>query len=286
MYNLLDPSLHSIANLAKTRIEQKFNVRISNIERGFDNNLHYVPTFFGKTNTHYIVCEVSNRPFPVHIKSVYADILQQNLSVKLFVIYTSEFTISAKELQIDINNAKLFGIGLIYVDESNNSVNIQNEAISVPLNLPIYSIDLKSFDKKIRHLIEEAYSIYANGNPKHAVQELGQIIERIIKNVAIEAKGLNHYTNGSDPNNPAIAFGSIIDDLIRNAILNVTFLNRVRGYTEDRNNVSHRINSIPKSIALENKLKLDFQNALRILKELPTFTSKGKNNFKYKLKII
>jgi hypothetical protein len=286
MYNYLDPSLHSIANLAKVRFEQKFNIRITNFESGFDNNLHYAPTFWGKTKTHFIVCEVSNRPFPLQTKAIYVDILQQNLSVKYFVIYPNEFNISAKELQSDIDNAKLYGIGLMKIDETNNGISLQNEAISIPLNFPSSNLQLSKYNKKLRHLIEEAYSIYINGNPKHAVQELGQLIECAIKNVAIEAKRVSHYTDGFNPNLPTTAFGNIINDLIRHGILNATFLNRVRGYTEDRNNVSHRVNSITQSIRLENKLKLDFQNGLRILEELPGFIFQGRNNYKYKLNII
>ena len=286
MYIVLDTDLHKIANLAKVRLENKFNIKINNIETGFNNELSYAPTYWGKNKTHFIVCEVSNRPFPLTIKSIYADIMHLNLSVKYYVIYPNEISISASELNKDLDNARLFGIGLLKVDESTNSINVQQEAISIPLNFSPSNLQLNKYNKKLRHLIEEAYSMYISGNPKHAVQELGQIIERAIKNVAIEAKASSHYNDGHDPNSPTTAFGNIINDLIRHAILNVTFLNRVRGYTEDRNSVSHRVNSIAASIKLENKLKLDFQNALRILEELPINTNNGKNGFKYKLNII
>jgi len=286
MYSFLDPNLHVIAELARTRLEQKFNIKITQFEKGFDTNLEYAPTFFGKTNTHYIVCEVSTRPFPAQVKAIYVDILHQNIPVKYFVVYTNDFTISASELQKDIENAKLFGIGLINIDKTSQRINIQNEAVSVTLNLPSSSLQLNKFNKKFRPLIEESYSMYINGNPRHGVQELGQIIEQVIRNLAIESKRLAHYTNGLNPNLPNSAFASIIDDLIRNGIVNVAFLNRVRAFAEDRNSVSHRVNSIRKSQLLENKLKLDFQTGLRILEEIPGVFSNGKNGFKYKIKIV
>lgn len=284
-YSFLHPDLHTAADLTKVRLEQKYNIRITNFENGFDSSVEYAPTFFGRTNSHFILCEVSTRPFPIHLKSIYADIQNQNLPVKLFVVYPDELDISAKDLQNDITNAKNFGIGLINV-RTNNTLLIQHEPISIPLFIPSASLSLNKFNRKFKHLIEEAYSMYVNGNPKHGVQELGQIIEQAIRNLAIEAKRLLHYNNGVNPNLPTSAFAIIIDDLIRNGIINVAFLNRVRAYAEDRNSVSHRVTSLKKSLILENKLKLDFQTGLRILEEIPSVFGNGKNGFRYKIKVV
>ena len=125
-YSFLHPDLHMAADLTKVRLEQKYNIRIANFENGFDSSIDYAPTFFGKTNSHYILCEVSTRPFPIHLKSIYADVQNQNLPVKLFVAYPDELLdISARELQTDIANAKNFGIGLINV-RVNNIISIHS----------------------------------------------------------------------------------------------------------------------------------------------------------------
>lgn len=284
-YSFLHPDLHSIANITKTRLEQKYNIRITDFEKGFESNVEYSPTFFGKTKSHYILCEVSTRPFPIQIKSIYADIQNQNIPVKLIVAYPDEIEISARDLQTDITNAKTFGIGLISV-RSNGTLTIHSDPISIPLFLPQASIGLNTFHSKFKHLIEDAYSVYSNGNPKHGVQELGQIIEQVIRNLAIQARRLGHYTNGVDPNLPGSPFATIIDNLIANGIINVAFLNRARAYAEDRNGASHRINSLKKSLIQEQKYKLDFQTGLRILSEIPNIFSNGKNNFRYKIVII
>ena len=75
--------------------------------------------------------------------------------------------------------------------------------------------------------------------------------------------------------------GNIVDDLVRENILDKAILGRCRGYVEDRNRVSHKPRNLKKAIELERKLKLDFQTGLRILEELPIkLVSKS-----YKLKL-
>lgn len=280
MYNLLeDPELIIIADLAKSRLSSRYALRNCNVEKAFDSSISFVPTFNWKTPTHYIVCEVSDRPFPLTIKELFADISANGLSVKLMVIYPSDTKLSVKEFQQDIEKAKLFGIGLVSVDISTGNVVIQQEGLSVQLHQP--KIDIKKFTPKLRPNIESVYTTYSNGDAKHAVQELGQIIETIIRNVAIQAKRKGNYSSGGDPSNEKYAFGNIVDDLVRENILDKAILGRCRGYVEDRNRVSHKPRNLKKAIELERKLKLDFQTGLRILEELPIkLVSKS-----YKLKL-
>ena len=277
MYSILDPSLFAIADSAKLRITERYALKNCQVEKAFDSSIKFVPTFHWKTTTHFIVCEVSNRPFPVTIKEIFADISVQGLSVKLIVVYPANNTLSTKEFQEDFSKAKLFGVGLVSVD--NGNLKIEHEGLSVQLHQA--KVDLAKFVKKLRPSIEAAFTTYSNGDAKHGVQELGQIIENIIRHVAIEAKGKRDYASGGNPSDDKYAFGNILDDLVRESIMDKAILGRCRGYVEDRNRVSHKPRTLKKAVELEGKLKLDFQTGLRILDDLPNKIA-AKN---YKLKI-
>lgn len=282
-YELLEPDLVEIAEKSILKIQERFNLKNVKIEEAFNSEINYKPTLHWKTKTHIIVCEIASSPFPDSIKYFYSEIVVKGLPVKIIIAYPINRQINITEYNKQLNKAKEYGIGLISLDE-NGLAELENIGLSIPLHIP--KITLTKYKKNLRHSIEDAYSVYINGNPRHGVQELGQIIEQTIRNLAIQAKRLGHYTDGVNPNLPASSFATIIDDLIRNSILSRTFLNRVRAYTEDRNSVSHRVNSIKQSIIIENKLKLDFQTGLRILEEIPSIFNSGKNGFKYKVKII
>lgn len=266
-YVILEAELHQIAHSAKIRLEQKYSIKISNFEKPINTSIEYVPTFFGQTKFHYIVCEVASRPFPIHLKSIYADIINQSLPVKLFVLYTKN-NLSSSEINKDIALAKKFGVGLLNVDDENN-VNIVYEPVSIPLFIPESTIDYKRIDKKLVHKIEEAYAVYLGGNPRQGVQAIGQVVERVIRDVGIQKYGTAPYTTGPDPTLDGSSFGNIVDEMIRHSILKQTFLNRVRGFVDDRNSTSHIAKNIKQQIALEKKYKLLFETGLRIIEDVP-----------------
>lgn len=268
-YSILQQEYHSIADFARSRLESKYSIRISNFETPIKSDIEYVPTFWGKTKFHYIVCEVASRPFPVHLKSIYIDILSQTLPVKLFIIYTND-NLSSAELNKDITSAQKLGVGLLNVDDS-NIVNVVNEPVSIPLFIPESSIDYKKITNKLAHKVEEAYSVYLGGNPRLGVQAIGQIIERVIRNAAIQRYGTLPYNSGPDPSLDSSSFGSIVNEMIRHSVLKTTFLNKVRAFVDDRNSTSHIAKNIKQQSALEKKYKLLFETGLRILEEAPLF---------------
>ena len=279
MYSILDPSLFVVADLAKSRLSDRYGLNNCQVEKPFDSSINFVSTFHWKTSTHYIVCEVSNRPFPKTIKAIFADILVKGLSVKLIVVYPANCTLSTKEFQEDIKDAKSFGIGLVSVDEVYNSAVIDYEGLSIQLHQP--KVDLNKFVKKLRPSVEGALTTYYNGDTKHAVQELGQIVENIIRNVAIDAKKKGTSKKGGDPKSDKYPFAKVVDDLVNEVIIDQAILGKCRGFVEDRNRVSHKPKTSKKAIELDRKLKLDFQTGLRILEDLPQKIS-AKN---YKLKV-
>lgn len=266
-YSILPQEYHSIADSAKTRLETKYSIRITNYETSIKSEIEYVPTFWGKTKFHFVVCEVASRPFPVHLKSIYADIFNQSLPIKLFITYTNS-SLNTTELNKDIALARKFGVGLLNVDE-NNIVNVVYEPVSIPLFIPESTIDYKKLTKKLSHKVEEAYAVYIGGNPRQGVQAIGQIVERVIRNIGIQRYGTAPYTTGPNPASDSASFGNIVDEMIKHSILKPTFLNRVRGFVDDRNSTSHIAKNIKQQSTLEKKYKLLFETGLRILEDIP-----------------
>lgn len=282
-YLLIEPDLVVVAEKSIGVIQQRFNTRKVKIEQPFNSKINYKPTLHWKTKTHIIVCEIASSPFPNSVRELFSEVSVKGLPVKLFISYPANRQNDIRKYREEVKKAKEYGIGLISLND-NNEVEIENLGVSISSHIP--QISISHYKKNLRNSIEDAYSVYINGNPRHGSQELGQVIEQIIRNIAIEAKRKGHYNNGVDPNLPQSAFASILDDLIRNSILKQTYLNRVRAYTEDRNSVSHRVNSLKKSREIEGKLKLNFMTGLRILEETPAFFKEGKNGYRYKVKLV
>lgn len=277
-YTILQQEYHPIADYARARLESKYSIKFSNFETPIKSDIEYVPTFWDKTKFHYIVCEVASRPFPVHLKSIYIDILNQSLPVKLFIVYTND-NLSSNELNRDIALARKFGVGLLNVNDS-NIVNVVNEPISIPLFIPESTIDYKKLTNKLSHKVEEAYTVYVGGNPRQGVQAIGQIVERVIRNVAIQKYGKDTYNTGPNPALDTSSFGKIVDEMIKYSILKTTFLNRVRAFVEERNSTSHITKNIKQQFALEKKYKYQFETGLRILEDVPIMIKEKKLKLK------
>ncbi len=277
MYSLLDTELHFVANGASERLRQRFGLKLPKIEEAFSSKISWRPTLHWKTNTHYIVCEISNSPFPISLMSFFSEITVEGLPVKIFIAYPEENDLTLKEFKAQTLKAKTYGIGLVSV-ENNGDATIENQGISIPLHLA--KQDLSSFRKVLKPSIEGACATYMNGDAKHAVQELGQIIECAIRSLAIQAKKKGTLSIGGDPSSSSYSQGNIIDDLMSKRIISNAILGRCRGFVDARNEVSHKPRTKKKAIEQEKKLKENFLTGLSILKDLPSKISEKNYRFK------
>jgi len=109
---------------------------------------------------------------------------------------------------------------------------------------------------------------YMNGNPKHGVQELGQIIEAYLLNLAFQAKKKGKFpsrlTKGVH-----IPLSSLLDNLIQHRVIDRGLLGNCRGFVKPRNNTSHRAKTIREAQQIEKKHKENFLKAITILEEMP-----------------
>lgn len=267
-YNLLPAHLHNIADAAITAIKIRYNLGNPAIEESIDPRIGWQPTLLWKITTGFIACEVHETPMPIIIKSAFGDISTSGIPVRIIVAHPSNHSISQSDFIKESNEVKRFGCGLISINED-NSPTFHCQGIDVPLYFP--APKFSEFHRKIQSDIQKAYELYINGDPRHGVQELGQMIENIITHLGYQAKNRNTLRTGGFP--PLAGrhypFASLVEDLMHDNVIDNGILGRCRGFAEDRNACSHRPRSIKQAIEVNNKLRTAMSGGLHILGEIP-----------------
>ena len=272
MFELLDNELFDTASLAKAKIAQRYALKKCEIEKSFSPHISFVPTLHWKTNTHLILCEVSNRPFPITIKEVFADISVKGMPVKIFVAYPKNAMTDIKEYHNDILKAKEYGIGLLSIDDSKIAT-VEYPGISIPLHLS--KLDISKYIKIIRPSVEEAFESYMiDGKPDVGLQKLGQLIENIVLNIAKQAKKKGKFTNSAFNPPKFIAQSSLLDKMITEKVIDIGILGNCKSFAKERNSVSHKPSTSKEVKTIEEKLKSNFLFGLKILEEIPNYAVK------------
>lgn len=266
-YKLLPAHLQPIADAAEIVIKLKLNIGNPIIESSIDPKISWSPTFHWKTPTGVIACEVHESPFPVSVRLAFSDITASNLPIKIIVVNPSNTSRTQAEYLKELTEIKRIGCGVLTIGDD-GSGNFQHHGIEVPLF--IAPPKFASFPQKIRPEIQHAYDIYINGDPRHGVQEIGQLIENAIINLADQAKKKGKLTSGGFTS-PSIYYAqaNLIEDLMRDRVIDNAILGKCRGFVEDRNGSSHRPKSVKQSIEVNKKLKNAMAAGFLILEELP-----------------
>jgi hypothetical protein len=266
-FSILPPHLHAVANAANLIIKARYSLPDGIVEQEIRPDIPLRPTLHWKTSTHYLACEVAERPFPVSINQQFTDLVSTGQPIRIIVAYPKEDGLSLSDYRSYTKQSKNCGIGYMWVDDNNNG-DIEYRGVSLALHIP--PVDLKVFKKSLKPFIKDAYEHYMyNGDPSVGLQKLGQLVENIIYNVAKQAKRKSNFTfsgfNPPDYIRPSV----LIDEMIKGKILNVPILGRCRDFANDRNAVSHKAKSRTKAAEIEDKLKENFIIGTRILKDLP-----------------
>lgn len=279
-FKLLPNNLHSYGIAANSIIKRRYSLPDGILEKEIHTDIPIQPTFHWKTKTHYIACEVAERPFPVSIKQQFADIVASGQPIRIIVAYPKANQLSVAEYQKDIENCKKFGIGYMGIDD-NKKGSIEYEGISLSLYIPFPS-DFSTFKSQIRNSIYESYEHYLlKGDPDVGLQKLGQVVERLLYTTAEQAKKIGKF-NSTDFKPPKyIQQSRLINAMIKENVLDNGILGRCKDFANDRNGVSHKPNSLIEAKRVEKKLKDHFIAGSNILEDLPIEIAKKK----YKVRI-
>jgi hypothetical protein len=271
--SLLLPHQHVIANTANLVIKMRYGVHDAKVLSSIDKNVPWRPSLLWDNSNEYIGCEASDRPFPRAIKEVFSDIAVTGLPIRVIIAYPKDNTLSAREYQDDLSQAKRLGIGYLSVAENNNG-QLEYEGIPISLHLP--QIDLSRFRHCLVKGVNDAYMLYMNGNPPHGVQELGQIIEQYINSLATQAKNKGKLTTSKYVPGKYYKFAKLVDELIIDRIIDVAVLGKCRGFVDDRNSSSHKPKSKKAAIDIFRKTKNCFLLGMQLLEDLPSkYEEKG-----------
>ena len=266
-YTILPTNLHSVADAANRIMRARYGLPDGIVEQEIAPDIPIRPTLHWKTKTHIIACEVAERPFPTAIKISFADIVGKGQPIRLLVAYPSTHGLSHDDFRRDTKQNQSFGIGHIEVNED-GSGQIEYQGISLPLHMA--PIDPKIYVPKIRPIVQDAFEQYMQGgNPRGALQDIGQSVESILYNVARDAKrtGKFGYAGFNPPN--FIAQSVLIREMINEQVIEIPILGRCRDFADDRNAVSHKPKSRKEANEVERRLKENFVIGMRILEDLP-----------------
>lgn len=266
-YTVLPSQFHNFADSANHIIKNRFNLKDGIVEQAIDHSIPYQPTLHWELDTYFLACEVSNKPFPDALKLQFADIVRTGIPIKIIVAYTLDVDMTTTDYRKNIKEAKEFGFGFMVVDEDNRG-EIEHDGILLALHIP--PIDYSEYPKKLQPYIREAYEKYmVKCDPQGSLQNIGQLTENIIYNIATQAKrrGVFTYTRFNPPK--YISQSTLIDKLIDENIFDIPMLGRCKSFAIDRNGVSHKPKTLRQAKNVQTKLKENFIIGLRILKDLP-----------------
>ena len=212
--------------------------------------------------------------FPVHLSQNSLDISSSSFPIRIIVAYPESNRLSATDFQKDINKIRQAGIGYMSVDEISKKGNLHYKGISSLLSIP--SINLTLLKPSLRPLVRDAYDTYMNGDPKHGVQELGQLMEKYMKDLAKQAIAAGKLIRTGYVPERFYNLTTLIDELLAERILDLGTLGNCRSFVYPRNDTSHPPRSIQAAKKIEIKYKENFQKGVSILEELPKrFQDKG-----------
>ena len=281
-YNVLPTHLRIIADAADEIIKVKYGLANTIVETAIHSSISWTPTLHWKTKLGYIACEVHEIPNPPSIRTAFGDGSTTDLPIKIIIAIPKNIHISLADFIKGANEAKRFGCALLTINDDGTG-EFQHEGIEIPLYLP--TPNFGNYNKKIRAEVQHAFELYINSDPRHGVQEIGQLIESIIIHLALQAIKKRTLTKGgytNPANRKRYATGNLIDDLMREKVIDNAILGKCRGFVEDRNNSSHKPKSVTQAIEVNKKLKNAMASGLQILEEIPA-KLKAKN---YQLKIM
>lgn len=277
-FTLLPPALHKVAESAELvlRARLQLNQASVKIEEPFDKNISWSPTFWWKLPTGVIIaCEVTAEPLPVIILQNWSDLMASGISIKIITAYTLSDDLSSKKYQSSVSKARSLGIGLLTVDiDKDYTGKLEYQGVSLPLILP--KIDTSKFKNIFHKYINDCYDLYMGGDPKHGVQELGQIIENILNAIAVK---VNQKDNNklkafasAYHSNKHYALNKLIEDMLNENTLSKVFLKKCASFADMRNATSHKAKTLADTKRIEKNFKTSFDFGLQILEELPTET--------------
>lgn len=269
-YSLLSPHLVSIADSANRTIKEKYHITTNGkVESSIEADIPFRPTLHWKAKTHYIACEVADRPFPKSLKESFADILTSGHPIRIIVAYPKDITLNSKEYQEDIKQCKKYGIGYMSVD-SNGKGDIEYSGISLSLHIP-FPKDFSNYKPQLKSIASDCFEHYLlKGDPDVGLQKLGQSVENLLYNTASQAKKKSKFLySGFNPPN-FIKQGVLIKEMIGESVLDNGILGRCKDFAKDRNSVSHKAKNISEAKKIEKKLKDNFITGMKILEDLPS----------------
>jgi hypothetical protein len=287
-FNILEPPLHSTAEGALTFLKDSMGLKGILIESQVMDfkELGFRPVIQGTTSDGSRICvDVAEK---LRVQSSIVEFLgscRTKLSpIKFFIIIPVGGDLGDPDYASHLKRCREHGIGVCTVDEDGTGALIRM-ALS-QLAVGVRPIETSKFPKEFRADLQLQMETYLNGNPVKGCQGIGEMLEHYSRRVAKKARqgGFFSKTYNVDKKAWASLCEDMLDGLERENSgkqtpchpISKKLVSRVHGYTDHRNEVSHKPKNLKELRTREEKVRTYFEQGADLLHELIVASKKLK----------
>lgn len=265
MFQFVDEFLQPYAQLALSWGKSHFGIIPKSLEYevGIRKIQDFAPTISGRSKDFHILCiEVSNSIIRPVVESFISECRRVGLPVKLYIAIPDT---TSHDFQRELRRAKELGIGVISFSLS-SAFHIWSEPLSQSL-VGLREIPQKGVPVRVKPDLENAYNLFLNGRPDVACHDICSLLEsecrlfacKLLRKgtITLQRKDIDKMSWMSLTKHLISKFGDI-KLVYRN--LEEPTLHAIVAITSDRNDVAHRIQSIPKLVERDHQLKTRFEH--------------------------
>lgn len=263
-YSYLSEELRPSADKVYAHLRDRMGLKAIQVE-SVDFEASPAPTFCGETRNKFKICvEVNYSFFPNTLNEFVVDCLRNGFPVKLYsaVPANPNNTID----QTSIQRAGKLGVGCFLIESG--KITVLREAQDLSLLLTEDERDLTKIPSKFRAELYTAISTYEGGDPKKGVSNIFDLIEGIIRNIAIRAKRNGAIPSSNNLDLKRDAWVAVMKAMQRHNVLDDVFLSRCIGSSHARNFTSHPPKNFTQWLNMHKRLRTNYNLSMDVLRDL------------------
>jgi|ERR1041385_3967137 hypothetical protein len=236
-------------------------------EQPIDPKIGWQPTFYMKPSRVLMVAvEVSDRLFPEILKIAAHDIERYDFPISVY--QACSLRIYQKDPRFArVKQLREHGFGIITVDDDGSAlIQVRAEPLAQYITTETLDKELSTLTPRLKVKFKSAYATYLT-NTGQGLQEVGQIVEALVKRICMQAESANHVPSNTSKNDTA----SMIDTLYQTPRFqnHRAALGGARSFVKTyRNTASHPAVTAKQAATKIRKCRAGFLEAIRIADEL------------------
>jgi hypothetical protein len=264
-FETLAPRLQAVATSALALCRQRFGQNGLKTESEIHPTIPWRPTFFVKQSRYKLIAvEIDDNIYPEILKIAAHDIGHHDFPIAVYQGCSLEaYQLDTKHTKVNL--LKRHGFGLITVDDAGHCV-IQHAAVPLAQHISPEDVEreLSGLTPTVKVAFRSAHDTYLV-NEGQGLQQAGQIVEGLVRSLAIQAEKEGLMAIGKLP------LATIVDHLwaLPKFAKHRAALGGTREFVSDfRNVASHPANSAKAAAEKIRKCKAGFLDAMKFARKL------------------